>query len=79
MTKMLNEAYKRELDKFFRERVAHAWDAMITRQQEALLALGVPTMYATNVKGEREVSSPLRTANILRVTNNIPIGSVSNA
>ncbi|KAG8218316.1 hypothetical protein J3R82DRAFT_3930 [Butyriboletus roseoflavus] len=44
---MMNDAYRRDLQRFDRERVLLAWDALIQKQQTALEALGVPTMFAT--------------------------------
>lgn len=44
---MMNDAYRRDLQRFDKERVLLAWDALIQRQQAALETLGVPTMFAT--------------------------------
>ncbi|KAJ7590766.1 alpha/beta-hydrolase [Mycena floridula] len=56
---MLSDAYARELSKFDRERVLPAWDSMVTRQQEALTRLEVPTMFCTDVASDREVNFEL--------------------
>lgn len=49
------ENFRRELRKFDRERALPAWDGLLTKQQSALFDLGVPTMFVTNLKADREV------------------------
>ncbi|PFH52568.1 hypothetical protein AMATHDRAFT_46121 [Amanita thiersii Skay4041] len=51
---MINDAYKKELDKFDRDRVLSAWDGLVTKQQTLLQQLNVPTMFVTNDKSTRE-------------------------
>ena len=53
---MLNEAYRRDLQRFDKERVLLAWDALIQKQQTALETLGVPIMFATTSQADCEVS-----------------------
>jgi len=49
---MMNDAYRRDLQRFDKERVLLAWDALIQRQQAALETLGVPTMFATSSQAD---------------------------
>lgn len=51
----MNTAFKRELAKFDSERVLPAWDGLLSKQQTALENLGVPTMFTTTTKADREV------------------------
>ncbi|KAI6105392.1 hypothetical protein F5141DRAFT_123978 [Pisolithus sp. B1] len=51
---MLNDAFRREVQKFDAERVLIAWDALIEKQQVALETLGVPTMFRTGSKENLE-------------------------
>lgn len=51
----MSTAFKRELAKFDSERVLLAWDGLLTKQQIALESLGVPTMFSTTTKTDREV------------------------
>lgn len=51
---MLNDAFRREVQKFDAERVLIAWDALIEKQQIALETLGVPTMFRTGSKENLE-------------------------
>ncbi|KAN0097803.1 hypothetical protein V8E55_002249 [Tylopilus felleus] len=51
---MLNEAYRRDLQRFDKERVLLAWDALIQKQQTALETLGVPIMFATTSQADCE-------------------------
>ncbi|KAF7331754.1 hypothetical protein MKEN_00055200 [Mycena kentingensis (nom. inval.)] len=51
---MLSRAYEKELDRFDAERALPAWDALITRQQTTMLELGIPTMFQTTEKQDRE-------------------------
>lgn len=53
---MMNDAYRRDLQRFDRERVLFAWDALIQKQQVALQTLGVPTMFATTSQADCQVS-----------------------
>lgn len=49
------ESFRAELQKFDRERVLPAWDGLVTKQQVALEALGVPAMFPTTLVADREV------------------------
>lgn len=51
----MSQSFEKELDKFDKERVLPAWDALISRQQAALDKLGVPSMFVSKEKGDREV------------------------
>ncbi|KAI6165064.1 hypothetical protein EDD17DRAFT_326202 [Pisolithus thermaeus] len=51
---MLNDAFRREVQKFDAERVLIAWDALIEKQQVALETLGVPAMFRTGSKENLE-------------------------
>lgn len=53
---MMNDAYRRDLQRFDTERVLLAWDALIQKQQAALEILGVPTMFATTSQADCQVS-----------------------
>lgn len=53
---MMQAAFKKELEKFDRERVLLAWDGLIAKQQTALALQGVPTMFMTNDSNDREVT-----------------------
>ncbi|KIL00457.1 hypothetical protein PAXRUDRAFT_821650 [Paxillus rubicundulus Ve08.2h10] len=44
---MMNDAYRRDMQRFDAERALLAWDALIQKQQAALEGLGVPTMFPT--------------------------------
>ncbi|KAL4075666.1 hypothetical protein J3A83DRAFT_4089001 [Scleroderma citrinum] len=44
---MLNDAFRRDTQKFDVDRVLIAWDALMEKQQTALETLGVPTMFRT--------------------------------
>ena len=52
---MLQAGLKKELDKFDRERTLVAWDGLISKQQTALAHHGVPAMFETNERPDREV------------------------
>ncbi|KAL0064735.1 hypothetical protein AAF712_008281 [Marasmius tenuissimus] len=52
--RMLNDSYKQQLKKFDRERAISAWESLVAKQQENLLALGVPTMFLTGNRSDRE-------------------------
>jgi hypothetical protein len=51
---MINNAYKKELEKFDRERALPAFDSLVAKQQDALARLKVPTMYVTDDRAARE-------------------------
>ncbi|KAG2159060.1 uncharacterized protein EDB93DRAFT_1283722 [Suillus bovinus] len=51
---MLNDAFRKELQKFDAERVLFAWDGLLQKQQSALEGLGVPTMFASDLRVDRE-------------------------
>ncbi|KIK20742.1 hypothetical protein PISMIDRAFT_682151 [Pisolithus microcarpus 441] len=53
---MLNDAFRRDVQKFDAERVLIAWDALIEKQQIALETLGVPTIFRTGSTETLEVS-----------------------
>jgi hypothetical protein len=53
---MMNDAFRKELQKFDAERVLFAWDGLLQKQQSSLEALGVPTMFPTDLQADREVS-----------------------
>jgi hypothetical protein len=53
---MMNDAHRKELQKFDAERVLFAWDGLLQKQQSSLEALGVPTMFPTDLQVDREVS-----------------------
>lgn len=52
---MMNAAFKKDLEKFDRERVLLAWDGVISKQQATLASHGVPTMFVTTEGTDREV------------------------
>jgi len=52
---MISDAYKKELHKFDTERALPAWDGLITKQQESLRRIGVPTIFPTAIPADREV------------------------
>ena len=51
----MTDSFRAELRKFDRERVLPAWDGLVTKQQIALEALGVPTMFPSTEAMDREV------------------------
>ncbi|RPD62035.1 alpha/beta-hydrolase, partial [Lentinus tigrinus ALCF2SS1-7] len=51
----LTDSFRAELLKFDRERVLPAWDGLVTKQQVALEALGVPAMFPSTQPPDREV------------------------
>ncbi|KAG1739838.1 uncharacterized protein EDB91DRAFT_1134042 [Suillus paluster] len=51
---MLNDAFRKELQKFDAERVLFAWDSLLQKQQSTLEALGVPAMFPTDLRADRE-------------------------
>ena len=52
---MLTDAFKKEMDKFDRDRVIPAWDRLVSRQQMELAHSHVPTMFVTNQAEDRQV------------------------
>ncbi|KAG2345109.1 hypothetical protein BDR05DRAFT_1058619 [Suillus weaverae] len=51
---MLNDAFRKELRKFDAERVLFAWDGLLQKQQSTLEGLGVPTMFPSDLRVDRE-------------------------
>jgi hypothetical protein len=51
---MLNDAFRKELRKFDAERVLFAWDGLLQKQQSTLESLGVPTMFPSDLRADRE-------------------------
>ncbi|KAG2071918.1 hypothetical protein BDR04DRAFT_1097576 [Suillus decipiens] len=51
---MLNDAFRKELQKFDAERVLFVWDGLLRKQQSALEGLGVPTMFPSDLRVDRE-------------------------
>lgn len=51
---MLNDAFRKELHKFDAERVLFAWDGLLQKQQVTLQGLGVPTMFPSDLRVDRE-------------------------
>lgn len=58
---MLNDAFRKELQKFDAERVLFAWDGLLQKQQSTLEGLGVPTMFPSDLRVDREVSIQVAT------------------
>lgn len=61
---MLTAAFKKEIDKFDRERAMPAWDGLVSKQQMELAHSRVPTMFVSSQADDRQVrdshvSSPL--------------------
>lgn len=52
----MTQNFEKELQRFDKDRVLPAWDGLITRQQMILEKIGVPSMFVTNEKVDREVS-----------------------
>lgn len=50
----LQKELDRQLLKFDSEQVLAGWDALVFKQQQALKALNVPTMFATTTEVDRE-------------------------
>jgi hypothetical protein len=73
---MLNDAFRKELHKFDAERVLFAWDGLLQKQQVTLEGLGVPTMFPSDLRVDREVSIEAATtstdliAGLLETTEN---------
>ncbi|KAG2013396.1 hypothetical protein CC2G_010313 [Coprinopsis cinerea AmutBmut pab1-1] len=51
---MLQDAYRRELSKYDRERVLPAWDGLVMRQQAKLESLKVPNMFISADPKDRQ-------------------------
>jgi hypothetical protein len=66
---MLNDAFRKELLKFDAERVLFAWDGLLRKQQATLEGLGVPTMFPSDLRVDREVRIEAATVS----TNLIPV------
>ena len=52
---MIQTAFKRELEKFDRNRALLAWDGLISKQQTTLTSHGVPTMSVSIEGADRDV------------------------
>ncbi|KAL0581231.1 hypothetical protein V5O48_000819 [Marasmius crinis-equi] len=52
--RMLNDGYKEELKKFDRGKAISAWESLVSQQQEDLSMLGVPTMFLSGHRSDRE-------------------------
>jgi len=63
------ESFQRELQKFDRERVLSAWDTLKRKQQAAMEALNVPSMFVTDATSDLE-----RQKRIMRVLEGIVVG-----
>ena len=48
-------AFKKEIVAFDRDRVMPAWDGLVSRQQQELERVKIPTMYPTSVPQDRQV------------------------
>ncbi|KAI0771527.1 Alpha/Beta hydrolase protein [Trametes elegans] len=55
----MTDSFRKELQKFDRDRALHAWDGLLAKQQAALEALGVPTMFPTALEKDREVRADM--------------------
>ncbi|KAF8974712.1 hypothetical protein BDZ97DRAFT_45472 [Flammula alnicola] len=51
---MVTDAFKKEIYRFDHERVIPAWDGLVSRQQNELAQIGVPTMFGTSDVQDRE-------------------------
>ncbi|KAH7930045.1 hypothetical protein BV22DRAFT_85863 [Leucogyrophana mollusca] len=51
---MMNDAFRKEMQKFDVERVLIAWDGLASKQQHSLEILGVPTMFVTDSQADRD-------------------------
>ncbi|KAJ7229041.1 hypothetical protein GGX14DRAFT_616484 [Mycena pura] len=67
---MLTQAYERELRRFDAERALPAWDGLVAKQQAALAQIGIPTMFPTDAKVDRE-----RQQRVIQILEGI-VGSV---
>ncbi|CAL1702086.1 unnamed protein product [Somion occarium] len=50
----MTDNFRRELAQFDLQRALPAWDGLLAKQQTALETLGVPTIFATSSKADRE-------------------------
>ena len=55
MGQMMQTAFKKELEKFDRNRALLAWDGLISKQQTMLASHSVPTMFVTIEDADRHV------------------------
>jgi hypothetical protein len=55
----MSQSFQKELEKFDKECALPAWDNLIVKQQMALEKLGVPSMFISNDKVDREVSDSI--------------------
>lgn len=51
----LETAFSKELRAFDSDQALPAWDALVTRQQSALEAMGVPGMFVSVLRSDKEV------------------------
>ncbi|PCH41599.1 alpha/beta-hydrolase, partial [Wolfiporia cocos MD-104 SS10] len=51
---MISDSFRKELQKFDTERALPAWDGLVAKQQARLESLGVPAMYPSAMKADRE-------------------------
>ncbi|KAF7301589.1 hypothetical protein MIND_00724400 [Mycena indigotica] len=51
---MISRAYEKELKQFDSDRALPAWDALVAKQQTTLAQLGLPSMFLTTEKSDRE-------------------------
>ena len=52
---MIQTAFKKELEKFDRNRALLAWDGLISKQQTMLASHSVPTMFVSTEDADRDV------------------------
>jgi hypothetical protein len=57
MRQMIQTAFKKELDRFDRERALLAWDGLASKQQAMLASHSVPTMFVSTEIAARDVRS----------------------
>lgn len=55
----MTRKFRRELELFDLERALPAWDGLVSKQQAALEALGVPTMFPSAIAEDRKVRDRL--------------------
>ena len=48
-------SFTKELEQFDKNRVLAAWEGLIAKQQSALEAAGIPTMFVSSLQTDREV------------------------
>jgi hypothetical protein len=53
---MMTDAFKKEIHNFDIGRAVPAWDGLVSRQQQELERMRVPSMFPTTVTQDREVS-----------------------